>query len=306
MMSAKSKTKEEKTSYEVLQKELSEAGIGDLFGLADSLATSHVEFVSTGFKALDKLLQDKKMGLARGKDVEIYSKDGSAGKTSLALKIVKSWQSQGYKTAFVDIEGTVDQEYLDQQGILCKPEDCPEGIYPMLMTGHKRDVDGKPVRLSMEVILDGLKKASNIFDLVVVDSVAALMPDLEADKQTAENAKIGNVAKPLGDFLKKNVAKNATIIWINQTRQGIGGNMIYYVTTGGRALKFYTSVRLSLDKGEKAYLGDQEKPWASITTIRCVKNKLGPDKRACNLAYIIDDRQFSEIYDYYKAAIAEA
>jgi hypothetical protein len=149
--------------------------------------------------------------------------------------------------------------------------------------------------------------SQKVFDLIVVDSVDAMVEESQIEKTADENHKQGGIAKKMGEFLRKNTAKKATIIWLNQTRQAMSSGPSYsgpmYIPSGGRALAFYSSVRLQLDMIKKLEETNKD-PYGFTTKVTIVKNKLGPKWRSTELNYIFDVG-FSNSYDYMKLALTD-
>lgn len=285
--------KEEKVDLNVeLDKALAQFDFGDMLDLAENITDMSVNCTPTGFPQLDVILHKDLKGLPCGRDIEIFSKEPEVGKTSLGLQILKHWQSLGKTTLIIDVERTITVEFLKQLGIVTTT-DNPD--VPAVRISRPSDA------LSAEEVLDIVKKSSNIFDLVVVDSIGAMDIKANLEKDTDEAAKIGAMALLLSNFLKKNVAKRATIIWINQTRQIVGGynptGQIRYSTMGGRALPFFGSIRLDLSVIEKLKDSD-ENVYALKVKVYTQKNKVSPQFKQAILTYVMGEG-FSVHYDYF-------
>jgi len=235
-------------------------------------------------------------GLPHGRDIEVFSKEPEVGKTSLGLQILQHWQSLGKRTLIIDVERTITVEFLNQLGIVTNTEN--PGI-PAVRISRPSEA------FSAEQVLDLVKDASKVFDLIVVDSIGAMDIKANLEKESDENAKIGAMALLLSNFLKKNVAKRATIIWINQTRQIVGGynptGQIRYSTMGGRALPFFGSIRLDLSIVEKLKDANDE-VYALKTKVYTNKNKVSPPYKQAMLTYVLGEG-FSVHFDYFDLAL---
>lgn len=278
---------------EQLREDLAKYDFGDILELAENITDMSVTCTPTGFPQLDTILHQTLGGLPHGRDIEIFSKEPEVGKTSLGLQILQHWQTLGKRTLIIDVERTITIEFLNQLGIVTK-EDDPK----VVATRVARPADA----MTAEQILDIVKGSSQIFDLIVVDSIGAMDIKANLEKESDENNKIGAMALLLSNFLKKNVAKKATIIWINQTRQVVGGynptGQIRYATMGGRALPFFGSIRLDISIIEK--LKDpQENVYALKTKIYTQKNKVSPPYKQAILTYVMGEG-FSVFYDYFE------
>jgi recombination protein RecA len=228
---------------------------------SDGRCESDVQVVSTGSIALDAALGV--MGLPRGRVIEIYGPE-SSGKTTLTLHIIAEVQRQGGVCAFIDAEHALDAGYAQRLGIkldelLVSQPDCGEQ--------------------ALEIV-DTLVRSGGV-DLLVVDSVAALVPKAEIDGEMGD-AHMGLQARLMSQALRKLTAVSAkhgaTVIFINQLRQKIGvvfGNP--ETTTGGNALKFYASVRLDIRRTGQIKHGDEVV--GSRAKVKVVKNKLAPPFR---------------------------
>jgi recombination protein RecA len=199
-------------------------------------------------------------GIPRGRTTEVFGAEGS-GKTTLALTIVAECQSKGGRAAFVDVEHAVDPEYAKNIGV-----DLDKLIFSQPDSGEK----------ALKVC--DLLISSGKVDLVVVDSVAALVPQAELDGDV-EDANIGGIAKLMSKSLRMftaRVSKSKTsLLFINQIRDKIGvsfGNPSS--PTGGRALKFYASIRMEVTR-----IGSLKKDSdiiGSRTRVKVIKNKFAP------------------------------
>ena len=217
-----------------------------------------VEVIPTGSIALDSALGVG--GYPRGRIVEIYGPE-SSGKTTLTLHAIAEAQKAGLSCAFVDAEHAFDPVYAKNLGV---------NLEDMLIS----QPDNGEAALE---IADTLVR-SGALDLIIIDSVAALVPQVELEGGMADN-QMGLQARLMSKALRKltsTVSKaNSTVIFINQIRMKIGvmfGNP--ETTTGGNALKFYSSVRLDIRKGSP--IKDQDEILGNETRVKVVKNKVAP------------------------------
>jgi recombination protein RecA len=220
-----------------------------------------VAVIPTGSIALDVALGVG--GLPRGRIVEIYGPE-SSGKTTLTLHAIANVQASGGVAAFIDAEHALDPEYAKALGV-----DIDQLLVSQPDTGEQ----------ALE-IADMLVRSGSI-DLVVIDSVAALVPRAEIEGEMGDTH-VGLQARLMSQALRKLtgvVAKSkTTLIFINQLREKIGvmfGNP--ETTTGGRALKFYSSVRIDIRR--IGALKDGENVVGSRTRVKIVKNKVAPPFR---------------------------
>jgi len=217
-----------------------------------------VPVISTGSLALDNALGIG--GLPRGRVIEIYGPE-SSGKTTLALHAVAEAQKQGGVVAFIDAEHALDTSYARKLGV-----NCDELLVAQPDTGEQ----------ALE-IADMLVR-SGALDIVVIDSVAALVPRAEIEGEMGDSH-MGLQARLMSQALRKltgTISKTMTaVIFINQMRMKIGvvfGNP--ETTTGGNALKFYASVRLDIRR--IASIKDGQEIVGNRTRVRVVKNKMAP------------------------------
>ena len=285
--------KEEKVDLNAqLDADLAKYDFGDMLSLAEEITDMSVSCTPTGFPQLDVVLHRILKGLPHGRDIEIFSKEPEVGKTSLGLQILQHWQGLGKRTLVIDVERTITVEFLSQLGIVTTT-DNPN--IPAVRIS--RPADG----LTAEQVLDLVKDASNVFDLVVVDSIGAMDIKANLEKESDENNKIGAMALLLSNFMKRNVAKRATVVWINQTRQIVGGynptGQIRYSTMGGRALGFFGSIRLDLSVIEKLKDANED-VYAMKVKVFTNKNKVSPQFKSAILTYVMGEG-FSVEYDYF-------
>lgn len=239
-------------------------GKGSVMKLGESSKTA-VSVIPTGCLTLDLALGVG--GIPRGRVVEIYGPE-SSGKTTIALHIVAQAQQAGGTAAFIDAEHALDPIYAKKLGV-----DIDELYISQPDTGEQ----------ALE-ICEALVRSAAI-DLVVIDSVAALVPKAEIDGDMGESH-VGLHARLMSQALRKLagvIAKtNATAIFINQLREKVG--VVYgnpETTTGGRALKFYASVRLDVRKGETLKQGTDL--IGNRVKVRVVKNKVAPPFRLAEM-----------------------
>jgi recombination protein RecA len=236
-------------------------GKGSVMRLGDASATYDVEAVSTGSLGLDIALGVG--GLPRGRIIEIYGPE-SSGKTTLTLQVIAEAQRVGGTAAFVDAEHALDPVYAEKLGV-----NVQELLVSQPDTGEQ----------ALE-ITDMLVRSSAV-DVIVVDSVAALTPKAEIEGEMGD-AHVGLQARLMSQALRKltgNIKRSNTIvIFINQIRMKIGvmfGNP--ETTTGGNALKFYSSVRLDIRR--IGAIKNGEEVVGNQTRVKVVKNKVAPPFR---------------------------
>lgn len=232
-------------------------GKGAIMRLGEN-KTMNVGHVSTGSLSLDLALGIG--GLPRGRIIEIYGPE-SSGKTTLSLHCIAEGQKDGGNVAFIDVEHALDPVYAAALGV-----DVDSLLVSQPDTGEQ----------ALE-ITEALVRSGAI-DVIVVDSVAALVPRAEIDGEMGD-AHVGLQARLMSQALRKlagAIAKsNCVAIFINQLREKVG--IVYgnpEVTPGGRALKFYSSVRIEVRKGEKIKSGSDI--IGSRTRAKVVKNKIAP------------------------------
>ncbi|MDD3150325.1 MAG: recombinase RecA [Candidatus Gastranaerophilales bacterium] len=235
-------------------------GKGSIMKLGDKHSVA-VEAIPTGALSLDIALGIG--GIPRGRVIEIYGPE-SSGKTTLAQHIVAEAQKMGGIAAFVDAEHALDPEYAEKLGV---------NIDELLIT--QPDSGEQALEITEELVRSGA------VDIIVVDSVAALVPKAEIDG-SMEDQQMGIQARLMSKALRKLTSvvskTNTTVIFINQLRQKIGipyGNP--ETTTGGNALKYYASVRLDIRKKET--LKDDGTEFGNRTKVKVVKNKVAPPFR---------------------------
>jgi recombination protein RecA len=236
-------------------------GKGSIMRLGANNIVAPVESISTGALSIDYALGIG--GVPRGRVIEIFGPE-SSGKTTLALQIIAEAQKKGGTAAFIDAEHALDAAYAKKLGV---------DLDNLLVS---QPDNGEQALEIVEVII-----RSNSVDVVVVDSVAALVPRAEIEGEMGE-AQMGLQARLMSQALRKltgAVSKSkASLIFINQLREKIGvmfGNP--ETTTGGRALKFYSSVRIDIRR--IGAIKDGEDVVGNRTRIKVVKNKMAPPFR---------------------------
>ena len=233
-------------------------GKGSVMKFSDAVADQNLQVISTGCLDLDMALGVG--GLPRGRIVEIYGPE-SSGKTTVALHCVAEAQKLGGVAAFIDAEHALDPVYAKKLGV-----NIDELYISQPDTGEQ----------ALE-ICEALVRSGAV-DIVVIDSVAALVPRAEIEGEMGDSF-VGLQARLMSQALRKLTGviskTNAVAIFINQLREKVGvmyGNP--ETTTGGRALKFYASVRLDVRRGEQLKNGSD--PIGNRTKVKVVKNKVAP------------------------------
>ncbi|MBP7005496.1 recombinase RecA [Patescibacteria group bacterium] len=237
-------------------------GDGSIMRLGEA-RKMQVESIPTGCLSLDLALGV--FGVPRGRVVEVYGPE-SSGKTTLALHIVTEAQKRGGVCAIVDAEHALDPEYAKKIGV-----DLKQVLISQPDTGEQ----------ALDIVETLVR--SNAIDVIVVDSVAALTPKAELEGDMGDQH-MGLHARLMSQALRKLTAiisrSNTIVVFINQIRQKIGivfGNP--ETTTGGNALKFYSSVRIEVRRSAQIKLG--EKIIGNRTKVKIVKNKVAAPFRTC-------------------------
>jgi len=232
-------------------------GKGSIMKLGENSAMN-VAVISTGCISLDMALGVG--GLPRGRVIEIFGPE-SSGKTTVALHAIAQAQKEGGMAAFVDAEHALDPVYARRLGV---------DINNLLVS--QPDNGEQALEIAEALVRSGA------IDVVVIDSVAALVPKAEIEGEMGDSH-VGLQARLMSQALRKLTAhiskSNAIVIFINQIREKIG--VVYgnpETTTGGRALKFYSSLRLEVRKGEAIKQGTEQV--GSRTRVKVVKNKVAP------------------------------
>ncbi len=244
----------------VMQKIEKDFGKGSIMRLGDD-EVGEVEVIPTGSLALDAALGVG--GYPKGRIIEIYGPE-SSGKTTLAIHAIAEAQKAGGIAAFIDAEHAFDRFYAEKLGV---------DVDNLLMA--QPDNGEQALEIADQLI------SSSAIDIIVIDSVAALTPKAELEGDMGDN-KVGLQARLMSQALRKltsTISKTkTTCIFINQLREKIGvmfGNP--ETTTGGNALKFYSSVRLDIRK--VTTLKDGDTPIGNQVRVKIVKNKVAPPFR---------------------------
>lgn len=238
-----------------------------------------IEYVPGTLPALDMIVANGR-GWPRGRIMEFYGPP-SAGKTTLALKTVSDFQIAGFDVAYIDVEHALEIAVLPELKVdpskllISQPDSAEEALD----------------------IAETLTKSGKV-GLIVIDSVAALTPQVELDGEMSDQ-QMGLQARLMSKACRKlkGVAAETktTLLFINQIRHKVGGYGNPEVTAGGNALIFYASLRLELRKSKP--LGPEESPYGQITNVKVAKNKLAAPFRKCELHLI-----FGQGYDEYKSS----
>lgn len=255
----KNPSQDKKTALESALKQIEKQyGAGAVMRLGENMHLN-IDAISTGSLTLD--LATGIGGLPKGRIVEIYGPE-SSGKTTLALHCIAECQKQGGVAAFVDAEHALDPVYAGNLGV---------DIDSLLVS--QPDYGEQALEITEQLVRSGA------VDIIVVDSVAALVPRTEIDGEMGDSH-VGLHARLMSQAMRKLTGainkSNCLIIFINQLREKVG--VVYgnpEVTTGGRALKFYSSMRIDVRKAEAIKAAGSE-VIGTRTKVKIVKNKLAP------------------------------
>ena len=256
--------KKDELLNEALKQIEKQYGKGSIMKLGDR-GNVDIDAISTGSLAIDNCLGVG--GFPRGRIIEIYGPE-SSGKTTLALQAIAECQKGGGCAAFIDAEHAIDPRYAKKLGV-----DIDELILSQPDSGEQ----------ALEIAEVLIK--SGAIDLIVIDSVAALVPQAELDGEMGDSS-IGLHARLMSKAMRKLAgamnANNCTTIFINQLREKVGvmfGNP--ETTTGGRALKFYATIRIEVRKSEAIKNGSEV--IGNKVNVKVSKNKVAPPFKSCQV-----------------------
>lgn len=264
MSEQKEKVKALEDAFKQIEKQY---GKGSIMKLGDK-ATGDIPVISSGSLALDMALGVG--GYPRGRIIEIYGPE-SSGKTTFALHAIAEAQKLGGYAAFIDAEHALDPNYAKNLGV-----DVNNLILSQPDTGEQA------LEIAEHLIRSGA------IDIIVIDSVAALVPKVEIDGDMGDSH-IGMQARLMSQAMRKlsgAISKSNTIaIFINQIREKVG--VLFgspETTSGGRALKFYATIRLDVRRVDAIKQGDEI--IGNLTKVRVVKNKVAPPFKSCEVDLI--------------------
>lgn len=259
--SSKNINDKDKALAEALEQIEKQYGKGAIMKMGDDGVNANISTIPTGSISLD--LATGVRGYPRGRIVEIYGPE-SSGKTTLALHAIAEAQKMNGKAAFIDAEHALDPVYAANLGV-----NVDELLVSQPDTGEQ----------ALEIC--EMLARSGAIDIIVIDSVAALVPKAEIQGDMGDSH-VGLQARLMSQALRKIAGavnkSNTCVIFINQLREKIGiayGNP--ETTTGGRALKFYATIRLEVRRGEAIKKGDET--LGNRTKVKIVKNKVAPPFR---------------------------
>lgn len=257
----------EKELDEVLKQIQKQFGKGAVMKLGDR-PNVEVSVIPSGSLLLDEALGVG--GYPKGRIIEIYGPE-SSGKTTLALHAIAECQKQGGRAAFIDAEHAIDPTYAKALGV---------NIDELILS---QPDSGEQALEIAEMLAD-----SGAISLIVVDSVAALVPQAELDGEMSDSS-VGLQARLMSKAMRKIAGvlntHNCTVIFLNQLREKVG--VIYgnpETTTGGKALKFYASVRIDIRRAEA--IKDGSNIIGNTVNVKIVKNKVAPPFKNCQIEII--------------------
>ena len=261
---AKSTADNDQNLKQVLADIEKQFGKGSIMKLGDN-EHREIDVISSGSIALDTALGIG--GYPKGRIIEIYGPE-SSGKTTFALHAIAEAQKLGGKAAFIDAENALDPQYAANLGV---------NIDELLLS--QPDNGEQALEITEALVRSGA------ISIIVIDSVAALVPQAEIEGEMGDTH-VGLQARLMSQALRKLAGiinkTNTIAIFINQLREKVGvmyGNP--EVTTGGRALKFYSSIRLDIRRSEQIKLGSEI--IGSKTNVKVVKNKMAPPFKTCQV-----------------------
>lgn len=264
---AKEKNENQASLDETLKQIQKMFGKGAVMKLGERQAVD-VDVIPSGSLLLDEALGVG--GYPKGRIIEIFGPE-SSGKTTLALHAIAECQKKGGRAAFVDAEHAIDPVYAKNLGV-----NVDELILSQPDSGEQ----------ALEIV--EMLAESGAFSLIIVDSVAALVPQAELDGEMGDNS-VGLQARLMSKAMRKIASvlnkKECTVIFINQLREKVGvmyGNP--ETTSGGRALKFYASVRIDIRRTEALKNGSDI--YGNTVRVKIVKNKVAPPFKQCEIDII--------------------
>ncbi len=308
-MAGKKKTKREEPEEELsaeaqFEKQLTTVGLADALSLADETQTNY-ECVSTGWPGVDALIGGDKpalQGMPKNIHAEIFSEVEHVGKTTYALQVGVAWQKVGLKVGIVQIETRMTTDYLHTLGyITSKAEAEARGLFAVRLMQPKINADECATdMLYVEAVLDTLGIAANYFDLLIIDSVDALVSEADSVKTTEDGSQMGGVSKVIKAYMRKHTVPRATHLWINHLSLGLGQYAKSY-TSGGKAIPRYSTIRFKLERTALLRESDDKDPYGFVTKVSTPKNRVSPPFRFTLLYYIFGEG-FSISYDYFRMA----
>lgn len=272
------KSKDIKKALEAMSKSLGTS-------VVDYSQSTKLEAQSTGSISLDEALGIG--GLPRGRVVELYGPE-SSGKTTIALSTAAQVQKAGGAVLFIDAENALGPAWAQKLGV-----DLDPLKFPIIQEN------------CAELVFDTIEKAvdQNVFDLIIVDSVTSLCPRQEIEG-TMDDQTIGLQARIISKGMRKLVNKvghsRTIVIFVNQIREKVGvmfGNP--ETTSGGRALKFYSSIRMRVTKSSKEILGEDKSKVGHEIQVKIEKNKVAPPYREAHMTLLYNEGldSIGEIFD---------